>query len=243
MIDFHCHLDLYKNPVSLLPEVKDRCRFVLVVTTSPRAFLKTSQVFGGIECISVGLGLHPEILAEKISERALFLSTIPQTQYIGEIGIDGTSRNISSLDLQADFFRDAIQASEEVGGRVLSIHSRSAVKSVLDIIEQNVRISIPVLHWFTGNERELDRAVSLNCWFSINSMMLMNQKGISSIQRIPIDKLIPETDGPFTSHDNIPYMPWDTQIVIEGIAKQKKLTVANVTNAMNDNTEILRKSR
>jgi len=242
MIDFHCHLDLYKNPISLLAEVKKRCCFVLAVTTSPRAFLKTSQVFAGIECISVGLGFHPEILAERIIERELFLSTVPQVQYIGEIGIDGTSRNRSSLDLQKDFFRDAIQASEEVGGRVLSIHSRSATKSVLDIVEQNVRASVPVLHWFTGSEKELGRAVSLNCWFSINPMMLMNQKGITAIQRIPIDKMIPETDGPFTSHSNMPYMPWDTQIVIEGIAKQKQLTIADVTDILNENTVIFQKN-
>ena len=239
MIDFHCHLDLYNNPLLLLPEVKRRCRFVLVVTTSPRAFLKTSQVFDGIECISVGLGLHPEILAERISERTLFLSTIPQVQYIGEIGIDGSSRNRHSLELQTDFFRDAVQASEAVGGRVLSIHSRSAVKIVLDIIEQNISKNIPVLHWFTGNEKEVDRAISLNCWFSINPMMLKNRKGVSLIQRIPIDKLIPETDGPFTSHDKTPYMPWDTQIVVEGVAKLKELSVDAVSAAINENTSTM----
>ena len=243
MIDFHCHLDLYNDPISLLPEVKRQCRFVLAVTTSPRAFLKTSQVFDGIKCISVGLGLHPEILAERINERTLFLSTIPQVQYIGEIGIDGTSRNRSSLELQTDFFRDAIQASEEVGGRVLSIHSRSTVELVLDLIEQNIRKSIPVLHWFTGNEKEVDRAISLNCWFSINPMMLQNRKGVSLIQRIPIDKLIPETDGPFTSHDNTPYMPWDTRIVVESIAKLKEMSVDDVSTAINENTSAILNSR
>ncbi len=25
MIDFHCHLDLYKNSLSILDEVEDRC--------------------------------------------------------------------------------------------------------------------------------------------------------------------------------------------------------------------------
>ena len=241
MIDFHCHLDLYKNPIALLPDVRERCRFVLAVTTSPKAFLKTSQVFEGIECVSVALGLHPELLEERINERELFLKAIPKAKFIGEIGIDGTSRNRFSLDLQTSFFRDALLATEELGGRVLSIHSRSAVKPVLDIIEQNITTSIPILHWFSGSEKELDRAVSLNCWFSINPIMLTNQKGMSFIKRIPIDKMIPETDGPFQSHDDIPYMPWDTHIVVEGIAKHKNLMVAEVTKAVYENTDSLRR--
>ena len=41
MIDFHCHLDLYKNPLAVFDEVKQRNVKVLAVTTSPRAYLKT----------------------------------------------------------------------------------------------------------------------------------------------------------------------------------------------------------
>ena len=55
--------------------------------------------------------------------------------------------------------------------------------------------------------------------------------------------MIPEIDGPFTSHDNMPYMPWDMQIVVEGIAEHTELSVADVTTAMNENTSTLLKSR
>jgi TatD DNase family protein len=239
MIDFHCHLDLYKNPISLLPEVQKRCRFVLAVTTSPRAFLKTSQVFADIDCISVGLGLHPEILADRINEEELFFSLISKSRYIGEIGLDGTARNKASLDLQIDFFRNAIQASEEGFVKLISIHSRSAVKGTLEIIEQNIKASIPILHWFSGNEKELDWALSLNCWFSINPLMISSAKGISLIKKVPISKMLPETDGPFTSHDGIPYMPWDSGVVVEGIAKHKGLSIVEVSRTIAENLKVL----
>jgi TatD DNase family protein len=65
MIDMHCHLDLYKNPIELLPEVQRRCKYVLAVTTSPRAWEKTRQVFAKINCVEVALGLHPENFSSK----------------------------------------------------------------------------------------------------------------------------------------------------------------------------------
>ena len=239
MIDFHCHLDLYKNPISLLPEVKKRCRFVLAVTTSPRAWVKTSQVFSGIDCISVSLGLHPEILAAKINERDMFLSLLPKSQFIGEIGLDGTAQNKVSLDAQIDFFKDAIQVAEKYGGRTISIHSRGAVKSTLDIVEKHISTCIPIMHWFSGNDKELDWAISINCWFSINPLMLSSKRGISIIQKVPLSKMLPETDGPFIEHNGTPYMPWDTDIVVEGIARNKNINKNAVTKAMTDNLKSL----
>lgn len=65
MIDFHCHLDLYPDALKLLPIVSARNLFTLVVTTSPKAWLATSNVFAGYENIKVALGLHPEIAEQK----------------------------------------------------------------------------------------------------------------------------------------------------------------------------------
>jgi len=242
MIDFHSHLDLYKNPISLLPEVQKRCDFVLAVTTSPRAWEKTSQVFSSIDCISVSLGLHPEILVDKINERELFLFLIPKSQYVGEVGLDGTPRNKNSLNLQIDFFTDVVKASEKCGGRVMSIHSRSAVKTVLEIIESNFIKSVPVMHWFSGTDKELDWAISMNCWFSINPLMLSSKKGISMIEKVALTKMIPETDGPFTTHEGIQYMPWDTGIVVDGIARFKNMNKDDVSKIMLENLSILRAS-
>jgi len=239
MIDFHCHLDLYKDPISLLPEVKRHCRFVLAVTTSPRAWIKTSQVFSGIDCISVALGLHPEILTDKIKEQELFLTLIPKSQFLGEIGLDGTERNKDSLELQIDFFKEALQVTEKCGGRTISIHSRSVTNLTLDIVEKNIKSSIPVMHWFSGTDKELDWALSLNCWFSINPQMLLNMRGISLVHKVPLSRMIPETDGPFTTHNGVPYMPWNTDIVVEGIAKSKNLLIDEVSKTIIKNLQIL----
>ena len=146
MIDFHCHLDLYKDPIALLPEVKQRCEYVLAVTTSPRAWIKTSKVFKNTACVETAIGLHPEILVDKIGERDDLIKGIQQTRYVGEVGIDGSPQYASSIRLQEEVLCDVIQEAERCGGRILSIHSRNATTKVLDIVEKHLDRSISVFH-------------------------------------------------------------------------------------------------
>ena len=93
MIDFHCHLDLYKNPLAVFEEVKKRKVRVLAVTTSPRAYLKSLQYFGNTDDVNVALGFHPELVADRRSEIELFMEQLSNCRYIGEVGVDGTARN------------------------------------------------------------------------------------------------------------------------------------------------------
>lgn len=209
MIDFHCHLDLYKDPISLLPEVKKRCTYVLAVTTSPRAWQKTKQVFAGIDCIQVALGLHPEILSSKTGEIDMLLSNIRHCEFIGEVGMDGSVQYKSSLQTQKDLFKEVVQTTEECGGRTISIHSRNAVKDVLDIIEDDMASSVPILHWFSGTVKEIERANALGCWFSVNPVMLGGSKGKNLVSKMPLSRILPETDAPFTQKCGVPYMPWE----------------------------------
>ena len=239
MIDLHCHLDLYKNPIALLPEIERRCEYVLAVTTSPRAWAKTSKVFKKITCVETAIGLHPEILADRIGERVDLIAGIRQTRCIGEIGIDGSPQFASSIKLQEEVLCDVIQEAERCGGRILSIHSRNAVTKVLDIIEKHIGNSIFVLHWFSGSAKELDRAVEIGAWFSVNPIMSFNNKGKTLISKMPLSRLLPETDAPFTQNKSVPYMPWDTSIVIEQLAINFNINTTDVEREMKKNLQRL----
>lgn len=124
MIDFHCHLDLYQNSKEMLSVVSKNNIFTLVVTTSPRAWQMTSQIFSGYENIKVAIGMHPEIISSKFNERSLLLSSIPKTRFVGEVGIDGSDKYKDTLSLQESIFTDILIKCQS-GGKILSIHSRN----------------------------------------------------------------------------------------------------------------------
>lgn len=208
MIDFHCHLDLYPEALNLLPKVQLQTQFTFAVTTSPRAFLATSKVFSEYTNIHVGLGLHPEVATAKAGELPLLIELIKTTPLIGEIGLDGSSRFSSSLHLQEKIFRAVLAACESVGGRVMSIHSRGAEQRVLDALAAAPSSGTPVLHWFSGSQGDLRRAINQGAWFSVGPAMLKGERGRQLAAAMPPDRVLPETDGPFALCGSLPYMPW-----------------------------------
>jgi len=210
LIDFHSHLDLYPEALSLLPQVVRRNVFTLVVSTSPRAWLATSRVFAGHPRIKVALGLHPEVAVAKAAEQDLLVSLISQAAFIGEHGLDGSPRFKASLPLQRRILDAVLAECVRVGGRVMSLHSRGAANLVLDALAAYPKAGVPVLHWFSGTQNHLDRAVEMGAWFSVGPSMLASQKGIELAARMPPARVLTETDGPFACKtDGTPWLPWE----------------------------------
>ena len=93
----------------------------------------------------------------------------------------------------------------------MSIHSRGATSLVLDHLETHGKAGVPVMHWFSGNHAELERAVEFGCWFSVGPAMLRGQKGRQLASRMPHDRILTETDGPIAHRAGRPLMPWDVR--------------------------------
>lgn len=215
MIDFHCHLDLYPNARKLVVEVARRNEFTLAVTTSPRAFIATSRVFSAEANVHVGLGLHPEVAEAKQAEEGLLVQLIASARFVGEIGLDGSPRFRRSLPQQQRIFTSAVAECQRQGGRAMSIHSRGAETQVLDILEAHPRAGTPVLHWFSGSGAELQRAIRIGCWFSVGPAMLAGAKGRGHLREMPMDRVLPETDGPFGKRHGVTLMPWEASDIAE----------------------------
>ena len=54
-----------------------------------------------------------------------------------------------------------------------------------------------IFHWFTGSIAQLEKAIEIGCYFSINPGMLKTKSGMEVIKAIPIDHVLLETDAPF----------------------------------------------
>lgn len=209
MIDFHCHVDLYPKAREVHAETLRRNAFTWLVTTSPKAFQATSSVLGHHEAILISPGLHPEIIGERFQELDLLLELIDSATAVGEIGLDGSKRYTASYQKQKHVFTTAVKRCHDMGGRALSIHSRQAVPDVLALLSEFPDHGIPVLHWFTGTASELKAAVAQGCWFSVGPAAFNSAAGKALAKRLPKDKVVPESDGPFAQLDGRPVMPWD----------------------------------
>ncbi|MBX3582851.1 MAG: TatD family hydrolase [Rhizobiaceae bacterium] len=209
MIDLHCHLDLYPDPAEMVRLVTERGIYVLSVTTTPRAFPVMKRMIKGSPRIRLGLGLHPELVAQRHSEVDFFPALLGETAYVGEVGIDGSPANRASVPLQERTFRRILKHCSDRGGRILSIHSRGAAGRVIDCLAETPGAGTPVLHWFSGSAKELERAVALGAWFSVGPAMTRSERGRFLVAGMPRDRVLTETDGPFARDGNTPFNPWD----------------------------------
>lgn len=209
MIDFHAHLDLYPDPVATTNECIKRNMFVLSVTTTPSAWLGTAALARDATRIRTAIGLHPQIAQERQSELALFQELLPHSRYVGEIGLDGGPELKSTWEVQNRIFHDILRMCGVAGGRIMSIHSRRAATAVLDGLASRDSAGVPVLHWFSGSQRELKRAIDQGCWFSVGPAMLASEKGRAMAAVIPRDRVLTESDGPFAQTSGRPINPWE----------------------------------
>jgi TatD DNase family protein len=239
MIDFHCHLDLYPDPHAVAASAQDYRVAVLSVTTTPSAFTGTATLATQRPAIRTALGLHPEIAHQRAHELPLFDKLVATTAFVGEIGLDGSARFAHTRTSQTDVFAHILRSCADVGGRILSIHSRNAVEPVLDALRANRRAGTPVLHWFTGSARQAQNAIDQGCWFSIGTPMLKTAKGRQLVGGLPRDRLLTETDGPFATRDGRPLVPCDVAGTIGLLAELWAVPTSEVDAKITANVQDL----
>ena len=54
-----------------------------------------------------------------------------------------------------------------------------------------------ILHWFSGTYKELDQAIADGYFFSVNGAMVRSAKGQALVMRMPRERILTETDGPY----------------------------------------------
>ena len=211
MIDLHCHVDLYPKPEDVVARSIAEGVYILAVTTTPVAWQGTKSLVASGQRIRVAVGLHPELVGERHAEVDLLCELLPQTRYVGEVGLDGSLRHRQTLTQQRTVLDRILAACASHGGRILSLHSRGAATQVLDALQAHPAAGTFILHWFSGTQRELERAIDLGCWFSVGPAMLAGNKGRQLAAAMLRDRVVTETDGPFTRKGDEPLMPWDVQ--------------------------------
>ncbi len=241
LVDLHCHLDLYPDPVKAIAEAVAAGVYTLTMTTTPRAWPRNRAMTESTRCVRAALGLHPQLVAERSDELAIWETYLPEASYVGEVGLDAGPKHFRSLDLQKRVFERILRVCATAGGKVLSVHSVRSVKAVLDLVEATLpptRGKV-VLHWFTGTKSEAHRAIDIGCFFSLNLAMLATQRGRDIAAGIPSDRLLTETDGPFTSVGNHPARPHDVAVLIEQLAAHRSSSADELAETVLSNFRAL----
>jgi TatD DNase family protein len=200
-VDFHCHCDLLpdfdNNSFQLDEEVA-----AIAVTTTPLAWRKNVEVSKRITTMYPALGMHPQLIASRLSDFKEFSKHLEVASIVGEIGLDGSSSFKDSLKTQEEVLSQILSMCAQMKtNRILSIHSLRAEIKLIKHLQEYVSKSnmTPVMHWFTGSITQASKLLDMGAKFSINHKMIGTKKGQQLLAHIPVDAVLIETDLPFTS--------------------------------------------
>ena len=241
LVDFHCHLDLYKEYALVYEKCRNQQIELLAVTTTPRAWNRNRELAAGAPGIRVALGWHPQLVAEGADDVVLFRKHLPETKYVGEVGLDAGPRFYKAFDRQKKVFEEVLRSCAEQGGKILSLHSVRCSGEVLKMLERFFPQDrgTAVLHWFTGSPSEAKRAAELGCYFSINLEMLKSAARRDLVSSLPRERILTETDGPFTMIDEHPAFPWDAASTLKALASLMGISIDAVKTLINRNLQRL----
>jgi TatD DNase family protein len=206
LIDSHCHLN-YKGLIEDQQNVLERARgagvdLMLNIATRESewdAVLATAEhepdVWATVGIHPHEADEHPHVDTAKLVERAAH----PRVVGIGETGLDYYYDH-SDRDRQQNSFRAHITASRQTG-LPLIVHTRDAEEDTLAILRDEMeKGAYPgVIHCFTASGAFADAALELGFYISISGIVTFkNAKDLQeTAARLPLDRLLIETDSPF----------------------------------------------
>lgn len=229
-IDTHCHLDLISGIQNLAAQEDAMGIKTITVTNSPMFYLPNVNLFRGSKNIRVALGMHPELSLQGKPNITMMLDLIADARFIGEIGLDGSTDFSGGYTTQISNLKLILTAVAKSEAKILTVHTRNAAKETIDLLHHHLSAndSKVILHWYSGSLPELTRALEYGYYFSVNHRMLKSKKSIELVKRIPIERILTETDAPFTFDAAIDNRLKSLSSTLTGLAEIFGLTEAQM---------------
>lgn len=246
LYDMHCHIGFTPDPADTARAAASAGISAFSCTVTPQEFERVAPLLAFAPTIVVGLGAHPWWIADgRMGESDLdrFCELARTTRSIGEIGLDFAGprdtkecRRVQTAALERILAACEISRNEEgtkaaasEGTRkLISLHAVRSAQTVLDCLVQAHTLDHHrcILHWFSGTSDELNRALDLGCFFSVGPRMIASRRGREYVRRIPLDRLLLETDMPSRAGDCLPAPAWCAELgnALSGISQLKHLS-------------------
>ena len=148
------------------------------------------------------VGVHPHNAKEcdgGTLDRMRDLLARPEAVAVGECGLD-YNRDFSPRPVQDRWFEAQVALACELG-RPLFLHERDAHARLVEILRPSrERFPAAVVHCFTGTDEELDAYLAMDLHIGITGWICDERRGRhlrDLVGRIPLDRLMVETDAPF----------------------------------------------
>ncbi len=206
LVDSHCHLDFPEFAPELdavVARAKDAgVGLCVTIGTKMSGFARVREVAERFDNVWCSVGVHPhEAEVEALANEAPLIEAArhPKVVGIGETGLDYYYEH-SPRDAQKQNFRAHIAASRSTG-LPLIVHTRDSDEDTIAILHEEMKRApfTGLIHCFTGTQALADAALAIGFSISVSGIATFkNSQGLRDvIARVPLDRLLVETDAPY----------------------------------------------
>lgn len=242
--DSHCHLDRIEledhggdfDRLLKAIEAEGVTRMVCIGVTI-ESFDAMHERIADLDRVYCTAGVHPDYqqVEEPSVEKLCQLATRDKVVAIGETGLDYFHQS-GDLDWQRRRFVTHIEAARECG-LPLVIHTREARQDTLDLLVRHQARDVGgVLHCFTESWEMAREAIDLGFYISISGIVTFHQaQNVRDMAcKIPLDRLLIETDSPWLSP--VPFRgkanhPGRVRLVAEKLAEIREQDLDEIADA------------
>ena len=244
-IDTHAHLNFeafksdYKETIerAFIDDVRAIINVGSNLETSKKAIEIAEKYDKGVYA---AIGLHPiHARGEKFDEAEfLKLAKNEKVVALGETGLDYYYDKLTA-ELQKEIFRKFLKMSQVVSKPVI-LHSRDAGEDVLSVLMEEQPEPRGVMHCFPGDWPYAKIILDIGLYISFTGLITFtkNSNTYEVLQKVPLERLMIETDCPFMSPEQYRGKRNEPAFVIEvakKIAEIKKLPLEKVADQTSKN--------
>ena len=248
LIDTHIHLylnDYHKDRDLLIKKAdkKNIKKFFLpnIDTETIEPLLELTNLYPK-KCYPM-IGLHPCSVDDNYIKKLKVLeSKIEKHNFIaiGEIGID-LHWDKTFKEEQKKAFIIQIEWAVKYSLPIV-IHSRNSFNEIYNILKNYTNLT-GVFHCFGGGIDEAEKIIDLGFYLGIGGVLTFKNSDLNKvIQRIPLNHLLIETDGPYLApspHRGRRNEPENLLIIAKKICEIKDISISKLTNKLYLNTNSL----
>ena len=247
LIDTHCHLffdELKEDLSSVLKRAADLgvTKFICV-GTNIKDSKESYNLALDYENIFSTAGVHPhdtEEVAENYIDELYNLLKNKKVVAVGEIGLD-YFKELSDISVQKKIFAEQLELAQKINKPIV-FHNRDSDDDIINTLSEFPNV-YGVAHCFSSTYDVAKKLIDMGFYISFSGNLTFKNSHLPDVaKRLPIDRLLVETDSPFLSP--VPYRgktnePGRARFVADLLARLHNLSINEVAQITTTNAKAI----
>ena len=247
LIDTHCHLffdELKEDLSNVLKRAADLgvTKFICVGTNIEDS-KESYNLALDYENIFSTAGVHPhdtEEVAENYIDELYKLLKNKKVVAVGEIGLD-YFKELSDISVQKKIFAEQLELAQKINKPIV-FHNRDSDDDIINTLSEFPNV-YGVAHCFSSTYDVAKKLIDMGFYISFSGNLTFKNSHLPDVaKRLPIDRLLVETDSPFLSpvpHRGKTNEPGRARFVADLLARLHNLSINEVAQITTTNAKAI----